>query len=145
MNVYVASKFENTAGVRKAQELLVNLGHYVTHDWTFEDASNKTGEERERYLRLCAHKDLDGVKNCDVILLINYLKCAGAFTELGIALGLGKHVVVVDGYKDDLPRNIFFYLPQVHHVTSVEEAVAYIHSLTPATLTPVVELPVHSY
>jgi nucleoside 2-deoxyribosyltransferase len=130
LDVYVASKFENTTAVREAHDKLIELGHRVTHDWTYEDASKLTGEEREKYMRLCAHKDLDGVKNCDVLLLINYPKCAGAFTELGIAIALHKHIVVVDAYKEGLPHNIFFHLPWVVIAADLEGAVKYIDSLT---------------
>lgn len=127
MRVYVASKFENQEQVRKVHRLLTESGHIITHDWTWESVEGKKGEERERYLKDCATKDYNGVDTCDVFFLINYLHCAGAYTEFGIALRAQKCIVVVDGHHPEKSRNIFFHLPDVHHFTSVEEAVAFVN------------------
>lgn len=128
MNGYVASKFENKEEVRRVQKLLREAGHSITHDWTVEDATGLTGEVLEAYLRRCAEKDLAGVENCDFLFLLNYLHCAGSYTEFGMALALRRLVVVVDGRDPTKSRNIFFHLPNVYHFTSVEAAVDFVNS-----------------
>lgn len=124
MRVYVASKFENQNAVKKAMHMLRQQGHFVTHDWTVENADGLEGTVRDDYLAHCAQKDVDGVQTAEAILLLHQPNMRGAYIELGIALGRGKRVFVVDGLRDDWTRiPIFYRLPHVIHVASVEDAV----------------------
>ena len=127
MRGYVASKYENKEEVRKAQRLLEESGHVITHDWTWEDDAGKKGEELRVYRSNCASKDYNGVASGDFIFLINFLHCAGAYTEFGIALACNKLIVVVDGHHPEKTHNIFFYLPGVNHFDTIEEAVAFVN------------------
>jgi hypothetical protein len=122
MRVYVASKFENGSEVRKAQQTLREDGHTITHDWTEENAEGFHGTALELYLRECARKDYDGVLACDAFVLLHYERGAGMFTELGLAIAWRRLVVVIDGKNPDKVHNIFFHLPDVVHVPSLEEA-----------------------
>lgn len=122
MKVYVASKFENAKEVREAHAALKADGHEITHDWTWEDASEYHGDELIRYLQECAEKDRYGVESADAILLINYARCAGAFTELGLAIAYQKFIVVIDAHHPEKARNIFFYLPKVVHADDLAHA-----------------------
>jgi nucleoside 2-deoxyribosyltransferase len=121
MKVYVASKLENYGQVREVYRLLTELGHEITHDWTeeffMEDKSNA---------QMIAELDYNGVCDCDILFLINYQRCAGAFTELGIALHAGKVIVVVDGFHEEKPSNIFFHLPMVNHFDTIEDAIKFV-------------------
>lgn len=127
MRLYVASKFENSGEVKKAIAALEKDGHIVTHDWTNEDATGKTGKELEDYLRFCADMDADGVVVGQGLLLLDHSPAPrGGYTELGIALckkllGLRMCIVVVGTkYDGPFPQNIFTLL--VHRVDTLEEA-----------------------
>ena len=115
MNVYVASKFENQVPVKKLQSLLKNAGHTISYDWTSEnpDWSRRT----------MAEKDLDGVISADAIVLICYPKLSGAMVELGICIATRKHIVVVDSRRTGCNKCIFYDLPMIKHVRTIEDAV----------------------
>jgi hypothetical protein len=130
MLIYVASKFENSKSVREAHAALREDGHTITHDWTSENATGKTGEELEYYLEDCARKDLHGVIEANGMLLLNHQLMAGGFSEFGMALmkraifGDGSIlIVVIDGRHPEKPRNIFFHLSSfVHHARDLAHA-----------------------
>jgi hypothetical protein len=127
MRVYVASKFENKEEVRRVMEMLKDKGHRISYDWTDEDGAGKTGNDLAIYLRRCALEDRHGVLNAEALLLINYPNGCGMFSELGMALALNwitpnaVRILVVD--RDRGPDNIFFYLKEVEHYATVEDAV----------------------
>jgi uncharacterized protein (DUF2249 family) len=123
MQVYVASKFENSKEVQEAHKAFIEEGWKITHDWTVENADGMTGPALEYYLRECAKKDYEGVLRCDAFVLIHYEKGAGMFTELGIALASGKTVVIIDGHNPTKISNIFFHLPGICHVNTLKQAV----------------------
>jgi hypothetical protein len=116
VKVYVATKWENRFAAWNWMRKLESKGHVITHDWTQEDAGNADND----YLRTCAAKDVQGVKDCDALVLINHPAVCGALVEFGIALGLGKHLILVDY---DGPSAIFYRLPNVYHVKNLAEAV----------------------
>jgi hypothetical protein len=122
MDIYVASKFENKKAVREAYLALMADGHSITHDWTGEDAEGLEGEALETYMRGCAEKDVKGVEGGQGFLMLNHARIAGGNTEFGIAIATKKFIVVIDGHHPDKPRNIFFYLPMVHHARDLAEA-----------------------
>ena len=124
MNIYVASKLENYEQVREVYSSLAALGHEITHDWTAEFFM----EDKEDKQKI-AELDFNGVCDCDILFLINYQRCAGAFTELGIALHAGKVIVVVDGFHEEKPSNIFFHLPNVNHFDSIEDAIKFVEGV----------------
>ncbi len=113
MKIYVASKFENKELVKEVQEELIREGHSITHDWSNESDAGKTGIELENYQARCAQQDFDGVKNADLVLLINHQGCKGTYTEFGIALALNKYVVIV---KPELTNQVFFHLKHPHKI-----------------------------
>jgi len=115
MKIYIASKFENQDAFRALKEELEQAGHKITHDWTREEvfANSRTLKQD---LAMFANLDFNGVTSCDALVLLAAPKMAGAFVELGIALALGKMILVVDGYKEGNPPCIFYNLPFIHHV-----------------------------
>jgi len=112
MNIYVAGKWEETEAVRAVQELVRQAGHIVSYDWT--------RYLKDLPLRLQAIADLEGVLQADAVIFLNHPRCAGAFTEIGIAIGQQIPVVVV---KPELKDNIFFNLDRVYSCQTASEAV----------------------
>lgn len=104
MNIYVAGKWEEMARVREVQAQLRAVGHRITHDWT----SYQSDSPRDQ--AIC---DLTGVRCADVLVLIveKDLRYAGAWVEMGIAIGRGIPVYVLGTAGD---QNIFMNLPRVY-------------------------------
>jgi nucleoside 2-deoxyribosyltransferase len=123
MRIYIATKFENVQGFNVAREWLEKLGHSITHDWTTEQFLPGESHSTPRVVAI-AEADFKGVADCDALLFLAYPKMAGAFSELGIALGLNKPIFVVDAFKEGNPPNIFYSMPDVEHYNSLAEAVA---------------------
>jgi hypothetical protein len=127
MKFYVASKVENLAAVKKLIALLTSMGHVCTEDWTEKVASDLTGAARRQYMQDRAVEDYNGVVTCDTLILLNHPRCAGSFTEFGIALPINKIVVVVGAWDDNNPSNVFFHLPDVHHFDTEAEAAEFVN------------------
>jgi hypothetical protein len=127
MKFYVASKVENLVAVKKLIALLTSMGHVVTEDWTEKVATDLTGAALRQYLQARAVEDYNGVVTCDVLVFLNHPRCAGSFTEFGIALPISKIVVVVGAWEEDNPSNVFFHLPDVHHFDTDEEAAEFVN------------------
>jgi len=112
--VYVAGSSKDAKTVRAAMDMLEAGGHKITHDWT--QTLNRPVAERPEI----AAKDLDGVYESEVVLLINHREGVGSMTEFGMAIAWGRPVFVV---CRDVRENIFFYLSDVFHYKSLEDAV----------------------
>ena len=108
MRVYVAAKSEEAPRARALMTALESRGHVVTHDWTRESAEGLDGPARIEYLRRCAFADVEGVVSADALVIICHPKGSGQYTELGIAIGLGKPIIVMDRARSS---NIFLNLP----------------------------------
>lgn len=122
MKIYVAGKFEEAERVRMVHQRLRDNGFQITHDWTTEDASIYKGEALAEYKHWCATNDLKGVLDADAVLVLNHDKLFGGAAEMGIAIGRGIKVFVVE---PEIQENIFFHLEnaRVEKCTNVEDAV----------------------
>lgn len=130
MKVYVAGKWNEAAVINAVQAQLVTLGHTITHDWTAVEGigqrDSMTEEERNEYRAHCAALDIAGVQNADAVLALMLDKTypyRGTFTEIGCALGLGKHIVMVcPDNTYSCTTNCFFHHPSIKRVSTIEEA-----------------------
>jgi len=127
-NVYVAAKFEEAPLARAVMDRLEALGHVITHDWTGENSVGLSGDDLKLYLAKCARQDFFGVVAADVILVLNHDRLFGGMVETGVALGLGKPVVLVSADKRDC---IFWHLKEVRKVDDVDQALKVIENLFP--------------
>lgn len=128
MRVYVASGTSMIPEVREVQRQCLLAGYEVTFDWTgpegrieedwspFPDAANKH-----------AAKESSAVRRADAVVLIAPAqgRGLGCFIEVGIAIGLGKRVVVVG----DIRESVFWYHPGVERTSSVSSALAALESI----------------
>lgn len=103
--VYVASSFRHRARAAKVIALMKKLGAKITCDWT----AQKGRCESERCKRFWAVKDLEGVRNAKLVVLLRPSNTRGKHVEMGGALILGIPVVVVGGSR--CPKDLVFY----HH------------------------------
>lgn len=107
MKVYVASKAENYPEVRLVMRALEDAGHTITHDWTVQVETAGPMPQNIVYRRECAHQDEQGVRECDVFVLIMHKGVTGALIEFGMALALDKRVFIIADLEN-LPVETIF-------------------------------------
>jgi len=145
-SIYVAGKWADKDEIGTKIRALEAKGFEVTHDWTkvevpditirLHTMRNDDDDEEDNhpifpieYMEECSSNDVRGVADADVLVVsmehTNYAY-RGAWTEIGVALGLNKPVIIFspnsNGNKNAL--NVFFWHKYVRHVTdwdSVEE------------------------
>ena len=128
VKIYIATKFENQDEFHQLKRMLEACGHVVTHDWTKESCDNAPPGKLEEYKTDCALNDVEGVHNADLLVLIPYHKpMAGAFVEFGIAVALGKPVVLVKRAGVFFQDNIFYSLPDVTPLPDFESVVTFVN------------------
>lgn len=127
--IYVASRYGNMEEAKKVQKFFKVLGCFITFDWTDPDfdlpsfVKNGMGE-------LVAAADFVGVQSCDaVVALVEKQGGCGMWAEIGIALGLGKQVILIPGQHDIttleiLNRNIFNHM--CHILTDAPDAARFL-------------------
>jgi hypothetical protein len=109
MKIYVASSYRNIAETREVIAALRSDGHEITHDWT-ERGLEKAGlvegtTEADTFLEECGREDFIGVQACEALVLLAHPECRDALVEFGMALGMGKFVVVVNPERR---RSVFY-------------------------------------
>lgn len=120
IGVYIAAPWiHRTQAQDAARKCMVIADLCVTSRWIFshedsQDADNLTKQ---------AWQDSVDVRLAQYVIVLNSALSEGKATELGMALMLGKQVIIV-GKPEDRSRNIFYYLPNIRYVTTLEEAIA---------------------
>ena len=145
MKIYVAGKWGNSDEMRAInaiQALLVAHGHTITHDWTRVEGDKVTADTmvsdaRREFRARCATLDVDGVVAADALVVL-MTDCTypyrGTFTEIGVALGLKKRILLIaprelrigEGVKPPAlfaATNCFFEHPSIEHVDTVEDVI----------------------
>lgn len=113
MKVYVAGKFQDKETVRKVQTILRCNGYTITCDWTGNTAEGLYTNEKLAYERASAIEDVEGVRNADFVILVAHPELRGALVEMGMALALGKPVLVLQVGNTEMPFNVFLRHPLV--------------------------------
>lgn len=120
--IYVATGFMNYRTAREWMNDLREAGHTITHDWTNTDEFDQYGLPmggkltREKNIEY-GTADMEGVRQADVVVLLPYLSLYGALIEAGMAIALGKRVMVLQPTRD----SVFWYLPAVEVYTDPDE------------------------
>lgn len=125
MNIYVASRFTQKKKIKKINELLRSHGHKIVFDWT-DHKDIQPYDKNAEYAKIYAKDDLNGVKKCDVfILLTSHEPGAGSSTELGAAimshlLTGNPKIYVVGKY---INNNFCYFHPNVIKKKTIEEVI----------------------
>ncbi len=120
-SIYLAAPWVNREAMRVVRDDLVAMGHVVTSRWLdIEDLGQSPVPDDFEVCREAAINDFDDIIYADMFLVLTDERPVGAghHVELGYALALGKHVVVVGPIK-----SIFHHLAD-HHYATWEEAKA---------------------
>ena len=107
-NIYVAAK--KIPRARQVMNLLRNHGHKIVYDWTINFSEND-GEKK-------ATAERDAVHQADLVVYLWHYDAESARYEAGMAMGLGKRVIVSGG-----PDSFFFKLPFVSTVVSDDKII----------------------
>jgi nucleoside 2-deoxyribosyltransferase len=115
MKIYVAGPWKHRDKARIAADQLTLAGHTVISRWLreHEDSIHHVALQRE------AMHDVQDLEQCSAVVYLNIEKSEGKATELGMALALGKLVILV-GEREN---NVFLHLPQIQRVDTVQEAI----------------------
>lgn len=124
MKIYVASSNKNRDAVRRAIAQLIAAGHEVPYDWTPNSSEGVTDPVRKAELMgRFAAEDAWGVRQADAIVVLAHPLMNATLVEFGMAVALTKVLIVVGARAPDIRYCIFFRLPYVNHVATVEEAI----------------------
>ncbi len=146
MKIYVAGKWSERLKVKNVMEMFESRGHIITCDWTKHIAPERNVRNKGNGIftkgydwsknedwaqnghKTYAEEDLEGVKNCDVLVACMWstdIFYKGAWIEIGIALGLDKQVIIIG--KDI--TTVFLGLPNVAVVQFKEEVLTIINRM----------------
>jgi hypothetical protein len=119
MKVYLAARYSRNDEMRGVRDVLQALGYEITSRW-IEDLGGKYGQGSftaeqlngdPEYCERVARRDLEDIENADTVISFTSAENGGKggrHVEYGLALGLGKRLVIVG------PReNVFHTLPAV--------------------------------
>lgn len=115
MKFYIAGRNSKRNEIKRMQNALINEGHQITVDWTDDKFIRPYSEHKElseKYAKL----SVDGVKQCDVFLIISDEAGMGMYVELGVAIALKKKVIVL-GDKNSM----FYFYPGIIVKDNFEE------------------------
>lgn len=138
MKIYVAGKWKERMQVRKIMDMFEAMGYTITCDWTKhiaperiqkgEGCFNKDFDWAQDGHQTYAQEDLDGVRNCDVIVAYmprSDIFYKGAWIEVGIAIAFNKRVILIG---NDI-TTVFLGLPNVTVVSFKEEALDLVNKI----------------
>jgi nucleoside 2-deoxyribosyltransferase len=124
MKFYIASSFTNKDLVRSVSDRLEQKGFIHTYDWTKNERASTVKD-----LQHIGQNEKDAITDSTVVIII-LPGGKGTHVELGIALGLGKRVILYspNGEVHDFANTTTFYhLPEVENCSgSIEKLVEYV-------------------
>lgn len=115
MKIYIAARFDKKEEVRGLQKMLSEKGHEISADWTLHKPI-KPYDQNQEIAASYAIEDVDGVKDCDVFILLTDEAGTGMYVELGVAilshLQSGKPKIYAVGER--ISRSMFYFHPSVN-------------------------------
>ena len=115
MKIYVAASFPRREEARKLGIMLEDAGHEITSGWMMLINKSYFGDDWAGEVE--ATRDLQDVRDCEVLVSFigDELTHGGRHTELGIALALGRRIILI-GEKEQ----VFHYHPAVEVIAGWE-------------------------
>ena len=122
MKIYLAAPWAEQAAARQARDLFVVRGITVTSQW-LDHPDTTDPRELERQ----ALSDLADLELANAFVLLNLGKSEGKAFEFGFAYATDMTCIVI-GRRE---HNIFYHLPDVSIVETVEKAIDRLWELHP--------------
>jgi nucleoside 2-deoxyribosyltransferase len=117
---YTAGPWADRAQVKEVANSLRNAGYTVNSRWLDVPEVAPDGMTHEEYQIQQAINDLSDVLAADALIYVNTgTKSEGKATELGVAIGTMKPIIVIGGKAN----NIFLHLPGMPFFDSIEAAI----------------------
>lgn len=114
MRFYIATRLERAEIHNRVRDELVERGDVITYDWTKHGSVQREGHAR---IAEVAAAEMQGVADADVVIVL-LPGGRGTHAELGMAIALGKFVIVVglpsgDWFSDSGNTCAFYHAPKV--------------------------------
>ncbi|MFH1500888.1 MAG: hypothetical protein ABIE22_02980 [archaeon] len=130
MKFYISAKWQLIEEVREIYKLLKEKGHEITEDWTLHN-SVKPYDKDVEISKNYAIKDMQGVLNSDVYILLSDDKGIGKYVELGAAIAsnilCGKPIIYVIGSLNN--QSQFYLHPSINLRKNFKEVLTEIDGL----------------
>ena len=124
-SVYLAGQYARRDELRIYQHSFLGRSIHVTSRWLQENEklNHDLADFDPEWKRLTALKDYWDIQRADTLIFFaeepeQQPRRGGRHVEFGMALALGKKVLVVGGEE-----NIFHFMPQVKHYSSFEQLI----------------------
>lgn len=124
MKVYVAGPWVMRDEVIPIAERIEGAGYEITHKWWNHEGSY----DDYPLMREFAVLDFEGVRKADVVVVCDFAKSEGKAVEQGIALALGKPILLVKRKGVD-NLNIFHTLPNYYHCPDGDDVLFHLERL----------------
>lgn len=108
MRIYVASGLENREQARALMSRIREAGHVITYDWTEHGSVEADGTER--YIEVAISERWGVLFAEGLIVLLPGGR--GTHTELGIAIGVGTPIAILNASTEP-PVCVFHFLPEI--------------------------------
>lgn len=125
MRVYIAAPWAHKTMARSIGQQFEEAGHEVTEKWWDHAEVTKGDPGWEAELVEQGIKDLLGVANADLFVLVNTKKSEGKATEFGYAMALEKEIIAL-GRPGAYSMNVFHFHPQIKWFRTAEEALEWL-------------------
>jgi len=124
IKIYIAAPWAEKAYAKEVSKDFRAAGFDVVSRWIdFHEGTSSDGLQLDPVkLQREALNDIEDVMAADILVLLNLqargTETSGKAVETGMALAMGKDVVMVGG-----PTNVFHFLDTVRKVDSIEDAI----------------------
>ena len=121
MKFYVAARWGLREEVRDIYKKIEEGGHEITEDWTVREGV-RPYSQHPKLSREYSISDVEGVRDCDVFVLLSDKAGTGIHTELGTAIlsniERDKPKIYVIG--DHLDMSMFFFHSSVNRSRNID-------------------------
>lgn len=121
MKLYLAAPWAQKDTAREIARYLEAQDFTIVSRWLREHKNSNLHEE----LQVEAVNDLADIEACEALVLLNLEKSEGKATELGYAYKCQIPCIVVGSSTG----NVFYHLPGVRVVDTIEQAIATLNTL----------------
>ena len=122
MKFYIAARWSLKQKVRAIHKSLKRIGHEVVGDWTLHKPI-KPYDQNKILSKQYSIEDIQGVRDCDIFLLLSSENGTGMYIELGAAilshLEHGKPKIYIIGNYNS--RSMFYFHPSVNRRKNLDE------------------------
>ena len=118
MKFYISGRTAKISEIKEMTEVLTTMGHVVSHDWTEDRDVDLPRPYEENKASQIASKEVRGISDADIFIIIGDSAGTGMYVELGVALATNTKVYSIGAYND---ITVFHFLPNVTRFNTFSE------------------------